>query len=130
MKISNQEIAKILYEIGEYLEMEDVAFKPRAYEKAGQSVEALKENIADIYKKGVIEAIDNIPAVGKGIAERIEEYLKTGRVKDYEKLKKQIPVDIERLSAIEGVGPKLIKLFYQKLKIKNIDGLEKAAKIS
>ena len=126
--MENREIAKILYETALFLEMKEVAFKPRAYEKAGQSVEALKENIADIYKKGGIEAIENIPAVGKGIAERIEEYLKTGRVKDYEKLKKQIPVDIERLSAIEGVGPKFIKLFYQKLKIKNIDGLEKAAK--
>ena len=126
--MENREIAKILYETALFLEMKEVAFKPRAYEKAGQSVEALKENIADIYKKGGIEAIENIPAVGKGIAERIEEYLKTGRVKDYEKLKKQIPVDLERLSAIEGVGPKLIKLFYQKLKIKNIDGLEKAAK--
>lgn len=72
--------------------------------------------------------MEEIPAIGKGIAERIEEYLKTNHIKDYERLKKQIPVDVEKLSAIEGIGPKLIKLFYQKLKIKNIDDLEKAAK--
>ncbi len=126
--MKNEEIAKILYEMALYLEMKEVAFKPRAFEKAGQSIEALENDVADIYKKGGLKAIENIPAVGKGIAERIEEYLKTGCVKDYEKLKKQIPVDIGNLSAIEGVGPKLIKLFYQKLKIKNINDLEKAAK--
>ncbi len=126
--MKNEEIAQILYEIALYLEMKDVAFKPRAYEKAAESVEALEEDLEDIYKKGGIKAIEDISAIGKGIGERIEEYLKTGRVKDYEKLKKQIPVDIKTLSAIEGIGPKLIKLFYQKLKIKNINDLEKAAK--
>jgi DNA polymerase (family 10) len=124
----NEEIAKILYEVALYLEMKEVAFKPRAFEKAAESIEALEDDISDIYKKGGLKALENIPAVGKGIGERIEEYLKTGRVKDYEKLKKQIPVDVEALSAIEGIGPKLIKLFYQKLKIRNINDLEKAGK--
>lgn len=111
-----------------YLEMKEIPFKPAAFEKAAQSIEALGEDISDIYKKGGLKTLEEIPAVGKGIAERIEEYLKTGHIKDYEKLKKQIPVDVENLSAIEGIGPKLIKLFYQKLKIKNIDDLERAAK--
>ncbi len=126
--MNNEEIAKILHEIALYLEMKEVAFKPRAYEKAGRVIEALEEDVADIYKKGGLKGLEDIPAVGRGIGERIEEYLKTGRVKDYERLKKQIPVDIKALSAVEGVGPKLIKLFYQKLKIKSINDLEKAAK--
>ncbi len=126
--MKNEEIAKILHEMALYLEMKEVDFRPRAYEKAAQSVEALKEDISDIYKKGGIKAIKNIPSVGKGIGEKIEEYLKTDRVKTYEKLKKEIPVDIGTLEAIEGIGPKMIKLFYQKLKIKNIRDLEKAAK--
>jgi len=126
--MKNEEIAKILYEMALYLEMKEVVFKPRAYEKAAESIESLEEDAEDIYKKGGLKALEDIPAIGKGISERIEEYLKTGHIKDYEKLKKQIPVDIEKLSAIEGVGPKLIKLFYQKLKIKNINDLERAAK--
>ncbi len=126
--MKNEEIARILYEIALYLEMKEVAFKPRAYEKAAQSIEALEEDVGEIYKKGGLKALGDIPSIGKGIGERIEEYLKTGRVKDYEKLKKQIPVDVQAIAAIEGIGPKLIKLFYQKLKIKNISDLEKAAK--
>ena len=127
--MKNEDIAKIFYGMALYLEIKEVPFKPRAFEKAAQSIEALEDDIADIYKKGGLKALEDIPSIGKGISERIEEYLKTGHVKDYEKLKKQIPVDIQALSEIEGVGPKLIKLFYQKLKIKNIADLEKAAKL-
>ncbi|MDP1629154.1 MAG: helix-hairpin-helix domain-containing protein, partial [bacterium] len=123
----NQEIAKIFHEISAFLEMENVQFKPRAYEKAAHSIEALEEDVADIHKKGGLKALEKIPGVGVSIAEKIEEYLKTGCVKEYEKLKKKTPVDVEGLAAIEGVGPKMIKTLYQKLKIKNIDDLEKAA---
>ena len=42
MKIANKEIARILYEIGGYLEIKGVQFKPRAYEKAGYSIKNLE----------------------------------------------------------------------------------------
>lgn len=128
MKIGNREIAKILYEIGEYLEIKRIQFKPRAYEKAGYSVENLEEEVSEIYKKGGLKAVENIPGVGISIAEKIEELIKTGNSKYYEKLKKSFPVKIGELSAIEGVGPKMIFKLYKKLKIKNIGDLEKAAK--
>lgn len=126
--IRNKEISKILYEIGEYLEMKNIPFKPQAYEKAAYSVENLEEEICEIYKKSGIKAIENIPGVGISIALKIEELLKTGRLKYYEKLKKSFPVEIGKLSAIEGVGPKIIYKLYKKLKIRNINDLERAAK--
>ncbi len=126
--MTNQEIAKIFYEIAEYLAMQDIPFKPRAYEKAAFSIEALEEDVFDIYKKGGTKALEEIPGVGRGIAERIEEFLKTGHLKDYEKLKKKMPVNISELTAVEGVGPKSILKLYQKLKIKNLKDLEKAVK--
>ena len=70
----------------------------------------------------------DIPGVGTSIADHIEEYIKTGHIKDYEKLKKELPVDIEGLRAVEGIGPKTILHLYKKLGIKNLDQLEKAAK--
>jgi DNA polymerase (family 10) len=114
--------------MAEFLEMEEVAFKPRAYEKAALSVEALKKNIKEIYKKGGIKALEEIPGIGKGIAERIEELFKTGKISDYEKFKKKMPINIRELTSIEGIGPKIVKILYKKLKIKNIKDLKKAAK--
>ena len=127
-RLSNQEIAYVLYQIGEFLEIQEVAFKPRAYERAGRVVEAMDRPVREGYTKGGLKALENIPGVGLSIAAKIEELIKTGRLKYYEEIKKQMPVDVEGLSAIEGVGPKHIKEFWQKLKIKTAEDLEKAAK--
>jgi len=126
--MKNQEIAQIFYEIADFLEMEGVAFKPYAYQKAAITLENLKEDVANIYKKGGIEALEKIPGVGKSIAEKIEEYLKTGRIKYYQDLKKKTPVNMEELIRVEGLGPRKVKILYQKLGIKNLKDLERAAK--
>jgi DNA polymerase (family 10) len=126
--MKNQEIANILYEIAYYLEMEGIAFKPFAYQKAAITLENLEENVEDIYKKGGIKALEKIPGVGKSIAQKIEEYLKTGKIKYYEEFKKKTPVDVEELTSIEGVGPKMVKVLYQKLGVRSIRDLEKVAK--
>ena len=107
--------------------MDNVQFKPRAYEKAALTVEALEEDVEKIYAEGGIKALRQIPGVGESIAEKVEELLKTGKLEYYEQLHKNAPVDLENLTRIEGMGPKTIKTLYQKLKITNIDELEKAA---
>jgi len=124
----NQEIAKILNEIARYLEMEGVAFKPYAYEKAAISLSALKEDVGDIYIKGGTKTLQEIPGVGKNIAEHIEDYLKNGKIKVYEQLKKKLPMKVEELIKVEGMGPRKVKILYQKLGIKNLKDLEKAVK--
>jgi len=126
--MKNQEIANIFYEIADFLEMEGVSFKPYAYQKVAINLETLEEDIADIYKKGGKKALEKIPGVGKNIAERIEEYLKTGKIKYYESLKKKTPVNMEELIRVEGLGPRKVKILYQKLDIRNLKDLEKTAK--
>jgi len=125
---TNREIAKILNEIAVYLEMDAIPFKPRAYEKAAETISDMGEELGDIYTEGGIKALLEIEGVGRAIAEKIEELVKTGRLKYYEALKKKIPVDISGLRAVESVGPKHIKVFWDKLKVKTLDDLEKAAK--
>jgi len=124
----NRDIAKIFYQIAQYLEMKDVPFKPQAYEKAAIILEDLKEDVKELYQKGGEEALLDIPGIGKSMAEKIEEYIKTGKIKEYEELRKEIPVNLEELMAVEGLGPKRIKILYEKLKIKDLDSLELAAK--
>src|SRR3989338_7243894 len=126
--MKNQEIAKIFYSIAKYLEMDGVAFKPYAYEKAGNSLEALEKDVREIYNKGGLKALMEISGVGKNIADHIEEYLKSGKIKVYEQLKKKLPLKIDELIKVEGMGPRKVKILYQKLGIKNLKDLEKAAK--
>lgn len=126
--MSNQDLAKILYEIGDMLESEDVPFKPYAYQKAAVTLDVLEENVSAIYKKGGLEALGEIPGVGDSIAKKIEEYIKTGRIKYYEELKRKLPVKFEELISIEGMGPKRARFLFQKLGVTNIKDLEKASK--
>jgi DNA polymerase (family 10) len=126
--MTNREIAHILNNISGYLAMDDIPFKPRAYEKAAISIEALDESVFDIYKTGGMKALENVPAVGFGIAQKIKEYIETGKIKEYEILKKKVPVNLEELSAVEGIGPKSILKLYKELNIRNIKDLEKAIK--
>lgn len=125
--MTNSDIAKILFEIGEYLDMQGVAFKPRAYEKVAETVEALDVQIADVYKKGGLKAVEDVPGIGLSIAEKIEELLKTGKLKYYEELKKKTPVNLSELTAIEGLGPRKIKVLYEKLGVTNLKELKLAA---
>ena len=123
----NFEVARILRNISILLDMDDVQFKPRAYEKAARSVEALEAEVEDIYQREGFKALTQIPGVGESIAEKIVELIKTGKLGYYEELLKKVPVDLDSLWGIEGLGPKTIKVLYQKLGIRSIDELEKAA---
>lgn len=121
--MKNLEVARMLYEIADILEAQDVEFKPRAYRRAARSIEELSEDIVDIWKLGELEEISG---VGKHIAAKISEYLETGKLKYYEKLKKEFPVDLEELGKVEGLGPKKAIKLYKELGIKNLDELKKA----
>ncbi|OGZ02131.1 MAG: DNA polymerase III [Candidatus Liptonbacteria bacterium RIFCSPLOWO2_01_FULL_53_13] len=124
---SNAEISEKLSQIAEYLEMQEVPFKPRAYQKVAETIQALAEPVHALFAKGGVKALEEIPGVGKGIAEKIEELFKTGKISELEKLKKKTPVDLASLTKIQGVGPKSIRTLYQKLGVKTVADLEKAA---
>lgn len=126
--LTNVEIAKLLATTGEYYEMEDAPFKPRAYERAAATIDGLDEELGVIYRRGGRKALEEIPGVGPGIAHHIEEMLRKGTFSELERLHKKCPVDLAELRSVEGLGPKTIKLLYQKLKIKNLKQLEAAIK--
>ena len=126
--MKNQEIAKIFYQIAYFLEMEDVKFKPYAYEKAALTLEGLEKDVEEIYKKEGFEGLKKIPGIGESIARKIEEYLKTGKIQYYEDYKKKYPINLDELMEIEGLGPKRVKVLYEKLGIRNLRDLEEAIK--
>ena len=123
--MKNKEVADILYEIADLLEMQDVQWKPRAYRKAARKIEGLTKSIEEIHQEDKLQKIDG---VGEAIAEKISEYLETGKLQYYEDLKKELPVDIEALTNVEGLGPKKAQKLYKALNITNLDELEQAAK--
>jgi len=90
--MANKEIAKILYEIADLLELKGTAFKPRAYRKAGQALENLDRDISLIYKEKKFNGIKEIPGIGKSIAQKIEEYLQKGKIKYHKELEEETAI--------------------------------------
>jgi len=128
----NSNVVKVMRDLGFLTEVgEDgpnVQFRARAYYRAADTIEGLQEDVADVYGRSGITGLLEIPSVGKAIAAKIEELIKTGRVRALEDMKSRIPINIDELSGIEGVGPKTIRAIYDKLKVKDLAELERAAK--
>ncbi|MDQ4067601.1 MAG: DNA polymerase/3'-5' exonuclease PolX [Thermoproteota archaeon] len=129
--IKNSDVAKAMRDLGFLTEIieEDpnVLFRARAYYRAADTIAGLQENVTDIYGRHGVNGLLEIPSVGKAIASKIEEYIKRSRIQHLEELNAKMPIDIDELYGIEGIGPKTIKMFYDKLQIKNLNDLEKAA---
>ena len=122
----NREIAFVLYEMAELLELHaENRFKIIAYGKAARAIESLNEDIEQVCRE---RRLQSIPGVGKAIAEKVEEYLRTGLIQSHQDLLKDTPAGLAELLNISGLGPKTIFMLHDKLNITNLDMLEKAAK--
>lgn len=124
--LGNSELARILLEMAALSDMNDMEYKRRAYEQASADVQIFPEELADLYAREGIKGLRNVPSVGSSIAKHIEELLKTGHFREYEKLKVKFPVNLGELLLVEGVGPRTIRDLWLKLGIKNLKELEKA----
>ena len=124
----NKKLAEIFEEIADMLDLgeKDLFFEVRAYRKIAQTLETMQEDVGDIYAKGGVKAIDDLPGVGKSTAELIEEYIKTGKMKKYTALKKKYPIDFNSITKIQGMGARKAFKLYRALGVKNIEDLKKA----
>ncbi len=119
----NEDVAGLLYEIADILEIQDIKFIPHVYRRAAQNIESLGESIEDVHKQGRLR---EIPGIGEAIAKKIGEFLDTGALGYLEDLKKEVPEGLLALLNIPGLGPKKVSLLYHELGISSIDTLKKA----
>lgn len=123
--MKNREIAAVFTDIADMLEVKgESPFRITAYRRAARALEGLTEDIAAVAAR---EELEEIPGIGKGTAEKIQEFLRTGTLKYYEELRASLPPGITALMAVPEVGPKTAMLLYERLGVKTIDDLEQAA---
>ncbi|MCL6500767.1 MAG: hypothetical protein K6T16_01890 [Candidatus Pacearchaeota archaeon] len=125
-KMHNQEVARIFFEMADILEMQNVQWKPQAYRRAAKVIATMAEDVEKIYARKGLKGLEDIPGVGKNMANKIVEYLKTGKIKAHEKLKASVSAKVGELMEVQGLGPKKIKKLNLMLGIKTIKDLEKA----
>ncbi len=119
MKKTNQDISLILNKIKELLEIKETSYKSRAYQKAAYVIGNMDKNIYQTYQEKGSKGLKEIPGIGQSIAEKIEEYLKTDRIKYFEELKKETAIQeiIAYYFKTKGVSLVELKKNAQKKKI-------------
>ncbi|MFW5973979.1 MAG: DNA polymerase/3'-5' exonuclease PolX [Natrialbaceae archaeon] len=123
----NDEVARRLEEFADLLEARDVEYKPRAYRLAAENIRDHPEAIEDLAREGE-DAIAAIDRVGDAISAKVVEYVETGEIAELEELREELPVEMDAMTRVEGVGPKTVGTLYEALGVRTLDDLESAAR--
>jgi DNA polymerase (family 10) len=125
-RVGNTEIARMFNEIADLLEIEDASpFRVRAYRTAASTLSGLGEDVRDMLGRG--EPLSHLPGIGKDLAGKIDEALRTGSMQALDELHAQVPLGLELLLRIPGLGPKRVKALNAHLGIEDLEGLRLAA---
>ena len=123
----NDAVATLLEEMADRLEARDVDYKPNAYRRAADNIRGHTVAVERLHDEGGEDAIAEIDDVGDAIAAKTAEYLETGTIGELEDLREELPVEMDALTAVEGVGPKTVASLYDALGVETLDDLEAAA---
>lgn len=115
----NKKIAKIFLHMADLYEINSVRGKPFAYRRAAKVLLNLNEDLSKLYQEKGIEALRNLPGIGKRISKKIEEFLLTGKIKDYEELKEKTKIReiITHYFQTKGISLEKLKEFAKKREI-------------
>ncbi|MEU9045413.1 MULTISPECIES: DNA polymerase/3'-5' exonuclease PolX [unclassified Kitasatospora] len=121
----NDQVRELLQEYADLINITGGdAFRARAYEKAARAVGGHPEDLAGLDVKG----LQQIPGVGKSTAEKIAEYLASGRIPALETLRAKIPAGVREMMAVPSVGPKRALALFRDLGIASVDELAEAVR--
>ncbi|HIJ17326.1 MAG TPA: DNA polymerase/3'-5' exonuclease PolX, partial [Thermoplasmata archaeon] len=122
--MDNSEVAAVLYEIADLLELQGTPFKPQAYRRAARNIEQLGTPLSHVVADG---KLDDIPGVGEALSKKIQELLSTGELSYLDKLRSEIPEGLVRMLDVPDVGPKTAMLLHKELGISSVEQLKEAA---
>jgi DNA polymerase (family 10) len=124
--MGNEEIAQVFFDIADMLDIKGQEwYRVRAYRRAAEAMAHYAEDLTALWEEGRLE---EIPGVGKAIAGKVDEILRTGRLEFYERLKSEIPDGVVSLLGIPGVGPKTVHRLYMESGLVSIPDVEVAAR--
>lgn len=124
--MKNRQVVAIFTAMADMLAIQGENYhRVMAYRRAAENVAALGLPLEEIWRAGEVEAI---PGIGKTLAAKIDEFMRTGRLSAYEKLQVQVPAGVVEMLQVPDVGPKKAALFWKELSITSVEALEQAAR--
>ena len=123
---SKEEVIELFESIARLLELKgENVFKVRAYTNAARTLETFTGDFGAVVAEGRLGEVDGI---GAALQEKITDFVRTGSLPYYEKLRAEFPPGLFELFELQGLGPKKIKALWEQLDVSTVDALEAACK--
>lgn len=123
----NLEVASVFRQCAELLRQQEAnPFRVNAYVRAAQTLEALETDARDILRDDGVDGLVALPAIGKGLAAAIDEFVRTGRLAQFDRLRGEATPE-SLFQSVPGVGPQLAHTIHEALHVDTLEALEVAA---
>ncbi len=123
--LNNRQVADVFRTIGDLLQiLGESRFVILAYRNAARTIEDLNQDINAVAAAG---ALEDLPKIGKAIAEKIRTLLETGALPYYDDLAAQVPAGVVAMMQTPDVGPKTVQRLWKELDITSVEAMKAAA---
>ena len=120
--MKNQELAKLFDHTADVMAVKgENSFRVLAYRKISRTLEEMPQDIAELAKT---DALEQVPGIGESSAEKIREYLRTGRITEFEALWAEVPSGVMDMMRVPNLGPKTASLLWQEAGITSLEQLK------
>ena len=124
VSIHNEEVAAAFDEMADLLDIQgDNVFRVRAYRRAAQVVRTLPQQLAEMHG---VEEFDEIPGIGVDLAGKIQELLRTGRLRALESARRHVPHGVRELLSLPTLGPVRVRALFTALNVRSVEDLRRA----
>jgi len=121
--MANVELIRAFERIADLLEIDGAdGFRINSYRRAARTLKDAGEDAAVLAEEGRLQ---ELPGIGKGTAQRIQQFLDSGHIDVLDELEAKFPPGLPALLDISGMGPKKVALVHAELGVKNLDDLKK-----
>lgn len=121
--MTNRDIAGVFNEIAELLDIEGAnPFRIRAYRNAARMIASHPKEMESLIEQGY--DLTQLRTIGKDLAQKITEMVKSGQLGFLEDLKRRISPELEKLLKIPGLGPKRVRILHEMLGITTLSQLK------
>ena len=123
--MNNETIARRFYRLAALMEVrDDDPFRWRSYRNAAEAIEVWPTPLKEIAEKDGVAGLQEIPGVGKAIAQKVIDLLTKGTFDAWERLVAETPETVLDLLEVPGIGPKTAALLHRQFKVSSIDDLK------
>jgi DNA polymerase (family 10) len=128
MTVHNADIARMFERLADLLEIDGAnPFRVRAYREAARTVADVPQEASALLAAG--KGLAELPGIGKDLAGKIEEIVRTGRLALLEETERRVPAGLLEILSLGPLGPKRVKTLHDQLGIKGLADLEAAARM-